>query len=180
MHIKKDFSIGLIIDFQERLYPHIYQNELIASNTAKLIEGLKIIGVPILVTTQYVKGLGDTISIIKSSLQSYDPIEKVSFSCCGNNHFLQRLNQLGKKFVIIAGIETHVCVLQTGLDLLEHQYQPVIVEDCVSSRRENDKYVAIRRLEKEGAIITTYESILFELLETSGTEIFKSISKIVK
>lgn len=180
MHIKKEHSVGLIIDFQERLYPHIYQNELIASNTAKLIKGLKVIEVPILVTTQYVKGLGDTINIIKSSLQPYEPIEKMSFSCCGNNDFLQQLNQLGKKFVIIAGIETHVCVLQTGLDLLEYGYQPVIVEDCVSSRRENDKYVAIRRLEREGAIITTYESILFELLEISGTEIFRSISKIVK
>ncbi|MGB9695756.1 MAG: hydrolase [Ignavibacteria bacterium] len=180
MRIKKEHSAGLVIDFQEKLYPHIYQNELIASNTAKLIAGLKIIGIPILVTTQYVKGLGDTIDIIKSSLQSYDPVEKMSFSCCGDNNFLHRLNQLGKEFIIIAGIETHVCVLQTGLDLLEQKYQPIIVEDCVSSRRENDKYIAIKRLEKEGAIITTYESILFELLEISGTETFKSISKIVK
>ena len=83
-------------------------------------------------------------------------------------------------FPVISGIETHVCVLQTTIDLLENNYIPVVVQDCVSSRRINDKQIAIERMRKEGAIITTYESLLFELLRYSGSEAFKAISKLVK
>jgi nicotinamidase-related amidase len=90
------------------------------------------------------------------------------------------LKALGKKFIIITGIESHVCVLQTTLDLLEQGFVPVVVEDCVSSRRKNDKKHAIHRMRQEGAIISTYESVLFELLRYSGTEEFKAISKLVK
>jgi nicotinamidase-related amidase len=94
--------------------------------------------------------------------------------------FNAELERVDKEFFIIAGIETHVCVLQTAIDLLEAGYMPVVVEDCVSSRRPNDKMMAIERMRSEGAMITTYESILFELLRYSGTEQFKAISKLVK
>ena len=93
---------------------------------------------------------------------------------------MDRLNSLDKKFIIITGIEAHVCVLQTAIDLLERNFVPVIVEDCVSSRRLNDKKMAINRMRRMGAIITTYESVLFELLRFSGTEEFKAISRLVK
>jgi nicotinamidase-related amidase len=86
----------------------------------------------------------------------------------------------GKENIIIAGIESHVCILQTVVDLIQNGYHPVVVEDCVSSRHENDKRMAIERMRQEGAIITTVESILFELLRYSGTEQFKGISKLVK
>jgi nicotinamidase-related amidase len=93
---------------------------------------------------------------------------------------MKKLKESGKKNVILCGIESHVCVLQTTLDLIENGYQPVLIEDCVSSRNLNDKNIAVERMRQEGAIISTYESILFELLEVSGTEKFKEISKIVK
>lgn len=180
MRILKEESAGLIVDIQERLFPHIYGHEEIEKNTQILIEGLKILEVPIIVTEQYKKGLGLTIPSISNVLENYESIEKMSFSCCDNENFEAELERVNKKNVIIAGIETHVCVLQTVVDLIEAGYQPVVVENCVSSRKQNDKIIAIERMKQEGAIITSYESILFELARVSGTDSFKAISKLVK
>ena len=180
MRIKKEDSIGLIIDVQQKLFPLIYENEKLSINICKLINGLKALGIPLLVTEQYSKGLGNTILPIREALGEYKHLEKMSFSCCKLDEFNKILNDSGKMNVIIAGIESHVCVLQTVTDLLEKNYKPVLIEDCVSSRNPNDKRIAIDRMRNEGAIISTYESILFELLVFSGTDEFKSISKIVK
>lgn len=180
MRILKEESAGLIVDIQERLFPHIYEHENIEKNTQILIQGLKILEVPIIVTEQYRKGLGLTIPSIANSLESHESIEKMSFSCCDNENFEAELERFNKKNVIIAGIETHVCVLQTVVDLIIAGYQPVVVEDCVSSRKERDKNIAIERMRQEGAIISSYESILFELARVSGTASFKAISKLVK
>ncbi len=180
MRIKKENSIGLIIDIQSRLFPHIFENEKVALNGVKLIEGLNVLGVEQIVTEQYRKGLGETIPEIQKLYPEFKYMEKSTFSCCGDKNISAALKEAGKEFVIIAGIESHVCVLQTVLDLLDDGYTPVLVEDCVSSRNYNDKKFAVSRMRKEGAIITTYESVLFELLEVSGTEQFKAISKIVK
>ncbi|MCK4662275.1 MAG: hydrolase [Bacteroidales bacterium] len=181
MRILKNESLGLIIDMQEKLYPFIYDNELLTKNTNILIEGLKILQIPILVTQQYTKGLGDTIEALKTTIGEYKHYEKISFSCCDDEKFMTKLNTFNKrKNVIIAGIESHVCVLQTTIDLIEKGFIPVIIEDCISSRTLNNKNIAINRMRKEGAIISTYESILFELCRFSGNEIFKAISKLVK
>jgi len=180
MRILKDNTAGLIIDIQERLYPFIFENEKLTKNVSKLIEGLKIIGVPIFVTEQYVKGLGSTIEPVSILLGSIPRIEKMSFSCCDEPRVMEGLALSGKDNIIIAGIESHVCVLQTVIDFIHNGYHPVVVEDCVSSRNENDKRIAIDRMRQEGAIITTCESVLFELLRYSGTEQFKGISRLVK
>jgi len=180
MRVLKEESAGLVVDIQERLFPHIYEHERIEKNTQILIEGLKILEVPVIVTEQYRKGLGLTIPSISNALENYESIEKLSFSCCDNENFKAELERVNKKNVIIAGIETHVCVLQTVVDLIEAGYQPVVVDDCVSSRKERDKNIAIERMRQEGAIITSYESILFELARVSGTASFKAISKLVK
>jgi nicotinamidase-related amidase len=180
MRILANESIGLIIDMQERLYPHIHQHEQLTKNTAILIEGLKVVGLKIMVTEQYTKGLGETIPPLKSLLQNISFIEKQAFSCCDEPLFYEDLAIKAPQHVIIAGIETHVCVLQTTIDLINNGYKPVVVEDCVGSRRPNDKAVAISRMRSEGALVTTYESLLFELLRYSGTDEFKKISKLVK
>lgn len=180
MRILASESIGLIIDMQERLYPFIKDNEQLTRNTRILIEGLKAIGVRIMVTEQYTKGLGFTIEPLKILVNEIPTIEKQAFSCCDDELFSNEFSKFPAKNVIIAGIETHVCVLQTTIDLLQHGYQPVVIEDCVGSRNPNDKAIAIERMLQEGAIISTYESILFELLRYSGTEEFKKISKLVK
>jgi nicotinamidase-related amidase len=134
----------------------------------------------LVVSEQYPKGLGPTIKDISRLITDFDPIEKVSVSCCGERRFLELIHEYGKRNIIICGIETHVCVLQTVMDLIERGYHPVIIEDCVSSRKSSDRETALKRMAREGVIITTYESILFELCEVAGTDQFKQISKLVK
>jgi len=180
MRILKENTAALIIDIQERLYPYIFEHEQLTQNTSILIKGLQAIKIPIIVTQQYTRGLGETIEPLKAVLGNYDYIEKIAFSCCDEAKFMDELHQLKKKFIIITGIESHVCVLQTTIDLLENNFVPVVVEDCVSSRKITDKNTAIRRMQQAGAIISTYESILFELLRYSGNDDFKVISKLVK
>ena len=180
MRIIKDNTAAVVIDIQERLFPHMFNKTQLEMNVQILLSGLEILGIPVLLTEQYSKGLGSTIPSIKSSLVKTRPIEKLTFSCCGENRFITELNKINKKYIILAGIEAHVCVLQTVLDLVEFGFQPVLVEDCVSSRRENDKLIAIERIQKSGAIVTTYESILLELCQIAGTEKFKQISKLIK
>jgi nicotinamidase-related amidase len=180
MRIKKENTVAVVIDVQQKLFPLIYENEKITGNITKLIAGLKALGIEIIVTEQYSKGLGHTIPQLQEAIGEFQHIEKMCFSCYGDDGFIKKLKSTGKKNVIICGIESHVCVLQTVIDLLDADYNPVLIEDCVSSRNPNDKKIAIGRMRKEGAIISTYESILFELLVVSGTEEFKAISKIVK
>jgi nicotinamidase-related amidase len=180
MRILQNETAAVVIDIQERLLPHIYQWEQTLQNCLKFIDGLQVLSVPMLVTQQYTKGLGQTDSSIVNKITGFSHIEKITFSCCGEPAFMEKLSSLEKKYIILCGIETHVCVLQTCLDLLDSGFIPVVVEDCVSSRRPNDKEIAIGRMRQEGARITTLESILFELTQVSGTDAFKSISKLVK
>jgi nicotinamidase-related amidase len=169
------------VDIQDRLFPHIYDHQTIAAATTKLVQGLHVLNVPIFVTEQYVEGLGRTTQPIQNALKDlYSPIEKITFSCCGSQEFMEVIENLQRKFVILCGIEAHICVLQTALDLREAGYTPVIVEDCVGSRTANDKAIALKRLRKAGCVVTTFESILFELCVVAGTETFKQISSIVK
>jgi len=180
MRVTVENSIGVVLDLQSKLFPYIHESEKLLKNAEILIEGLKELNVKLVVTQQYTKGLGGTLDSLNSIIGEYKHIEKTAFSCCGEPEFNEKLADAAKKFVIITGIETHVCVLQTAIDLLSKGYIPVIVEDCVSSRNINDKNMAIERMRQAGAYITTYESILFELLEKSGTDTFKAISKLVK
>lgn len=180
MRITKEDSFGLIIDIQEKLIPHIDKNEELAKNTAILINGLKILDLPILMTEQYRKGLGATIPQIIELLGNSLSFEKSAFSCCDDESISGAISGLNKKYAIIAGIEAHICVLQTVIDLQESGIQTVVVYDCISSRKESDKLIAIERMQSEGAIITSYESVLFELARISGTDAFKKISKLVK
>ncbi len=180
MRIRRDQSAAIVVDIQERLFPHIHEHEQLAANVIRLIQGLKILDIPMWVTQQYTKGLGPTIQPVREALGEFQPLEKMTFSCCGTPGLMDTLKQSGRKNIVLFGIEAHVCVLQTTLDLLESGMQPVIVEDCISSRRLNDKQVAVARMRQEGAVITTYESLLLELCVEAGTEMFKAISRIIK
>jgi isochorismate hydrolase len=181
LRILNDAAVAVIIDIQEKLFPHIYANEQLAENCRKLISGLLVLEVPLLVTEQYTAGLGPTITPLQEILsESYVPVEKLAFSCCGAPDFMNKLKLSGKNSVILMGIETHVCVLQTALDLLENGFVPVIVEDCVSSRKTADKQIAIERMRSEGCVITSLESILLELCRAAGTDKFKAISRLIK
>jgi hypothetical protein len=167
MHLHRDHSIGIVVDVQEKLFPYIHEHDRFAAATSRLVRGLKILGVPVLAP-------------LRELLRDCPLFEKISFSCCGDPSILRALKLSGRRYVIVAGVESHACVLQTTLDLLVEGFHPVVVEDCVSSQRQADKQVAIERMRQEGARITTSESILFELLERAGTETFRQISRLVK
>jgi len=180
MRIPRDKTAALIIDVQERLFPHIQDHDVLVSNMGILIRGLQIMEIPLMVTQQYSKGLGKTIDPVEKLFMPFKPIEKTAFSCCDEPGIMAAMERTGKDFIILAGIESHVCVLQTTLDLLERGFKPVVIEDCISSRKADDKDTAIHRMRQEGAIITSYESILFELCRFSGSPEFKQISSLVK
>jgi nicotinamidase-related amidase len=180
MRILKENTIAFIIDIQERLFPYIYENKQLVESTIKLIEGLKLFNIPIYITEQYKKGLGETIKDISDIVTPVCNYEKLSFSCCDEPDFMNIISVNNKKNVIICGIESHICILQTTIDLLKLGYLPIVVADCISSRKLSDKQYAIDRMRQEGAIITTFESLLFELCRVSGTDQFRAISKIVK
>lgn len=180
MRINSDECLGVIIDMQDKLLPHMHEHETLLKRISILIQGLQFLDVPLIVTEQYTRGLGYTVEPVKNLFHGFNSIEKISFSCCDEPLFNDQMKWLRRKAVIIAGIETHVCVLQTVEDLLDQGILPVIVEDCVSSRNLSDKQTSISRMQREGAVITTSESILFELCRHAGNERFKAISGLVK
>lgn len=180
MKIKAQDCVYVQVDVQERLFPHITDNMELEENLITLVKGLKLHEIPMIVNEQYKKGIGETIPSLRELTDEYPHFEKTTFSCCGQDEGLSAIKASGKKFVILAGIETHVCVLQTALDLLEEGLQPVLVTDCVNSRKKKDNQMAIQRLIQAGVIPTTYESLLFELTVNAKNPVFKEISKLVK
>ncbi len=180
MRLIKEDAILLAVDFQEKLMPAIKNNEEIAKTIAKLAKGCQVLDVPILVTQQYTKGLGDTIPELKEEINEFNYIEKSTFSCCGGSDFMDVLKATGKKTVILTGVESHICVQQTCLDLLENGYKVFLVYDAIGSRKNQDLKYAGRRMCDAGAIGTTYESVLFELTGGATNPAFREISKIVK
>jgi len=180
MRILRENTIGLVIDIQERLVPVMEENEQFVENCIKLIQGLQILGLPILLTQQYTKGLGETIDEIKSLIPDFQYIEKKDFSCYDEPVFAEKIALSGAKNVIICGIESHVCVLQTAIDLKAAGYNPVVIVDCVSSRSFDTIDLAAERFRYEGIMMTSFESILFELTRSAGAPGFKEISKLVK
>jgi nicotinamidase-related amidase len=180
MRILKENTIALIIDIQERLLPVIAENTELTANTQRLIEGLKVLGIPMLVSEQYRKGLGNTVPEISNLIQPFESMEKLAFSCCDDDGIMAQIKASGKTNVIICGIESHICVLQTTLDLIENGFTPVVIADCIGSRKASDKKTGLYRMRSEGAVISSYESILFELCRYAGNEQFKAISKLIK
>jgi nicotinamidase-related amidase len=178
--LQKKQTALLIIDVQEKINAVMLDREYLLKNTIKLIKGCKILGVPIFMTEQYPKGLGPTEPEIKEALGDISPMQKMTFSCCGVDGVLSILKKKNIKQVVIGGIEAHVCVQQTALDLLANGYQVHVIRDAVSSRKTTDAEAALARLQTAGAVISTVEAALFELLERAGTPQFKEISQLVK
>jgi len=170
----------LMIDIQKRILPVIKDYELVVENTLKLIKGFKVMGLPIYYTEQYPKGLGSTEEQIVNELEGIKTIEKMTFSCSGAGELFNILKTKNHSQIVVCGIESHVCVQQTVLDLIENGFQVNLAADAVSSRKEKDYDIALNRMRNHGAEVTTTESILFELLNVCGTDVFKQVSKIVK
>jgi len=178
--IQKENCALLVIDIQEKILPVINDSERIISNTLKLINGFKIMNVPVFLTEQYPQGLGRTDSRILSALPDINPIEKKTFSCYGAKEFVDKLKENNITRVALCGIESHVCVIQTALDLIANDFQVFIAADAVSSRKLFDFEMSLRRMGANGAEISLTESILFEMMNQCGTDEFRAVSKLVK
>jgi nicotinamidase-related amidase len=173
-------TLLLIIDVQGRLAGSVFQPSVLQTNISKLVRACQILDVPVLVTEQYPKGLGNTLQQVMELLPDNTPVEKISFSCCGEEEFMKRLRGYNRNNILVAGIEAHVCVYQTAVDLLEFGYNVHLVTDGVSSRTEENKLLGIRCIEKAGGSLTSTEMAIFELLRVAEGDRFKAISGIVK
>lgn len=178
--IKKDDAVLVAIDFQERLMPAMADPKSLEATVIKLAKGIKALDIPVIVTQQYTKGLGETVTPIREALGDYQPIDKTTFSALGQPDFVQVLEASGKKTVILAGIEAHICVQQTAIELIDRGYSVYIIQDCIASRKESDNLCSQQRMAAAGAVITTYESVLYELLRGAKADGFKAVSAIVK
>lgn len=182
MRMINEDTMALIIDFQERLLPVIHNNNELVHNTDILIRGLRALNIPMLVTQQYTKGIGMTVPFLIDAFgeENFSYYDKLYFSCADDEGIMKAIENTGRKNIIICGIEAHICVLQTVIDLIGKGYHVILVEDCIGSRKERDREAAIKRALSEGALLTTYEAILFELTRVSKTEQFKEISRLIK
>ena len=180
--IEREEAVLVVIDVQETLMKSMPSEvkRSVIRNIQILIAFAREMSIPILSTEQYPKGLGKTVPEIKTELGSLLPIEKLTFSCYKVGTFRERLGQLKRKQIILSGIETHVCILQTAADLIENDYEVHVVGDAVCSRRKLDWEIGLRWLEKKGALIATTEIIAFQLFREAGTEEFRGLSKLLK
>lgn len=183
MRLDRSEALLVVIDLQEKLMPVIDRGAEVARNVERLIRGCKVLDVPVLVTEQYVKGLGPTIEPLRVALaetSGYVPVEKACFSSYGSAEFETALRSTRRRQIVVCGVETHVCVYQTVMDLLAGGYEVSVVADAVSSRAAGNRDIALQRMVAEGAKLTSAEMCLFEMLGTSGTEDFRAISRLVK
>lgn len=179
--LDRERTVLSIVDIQERLVramdEQVYTD--LAQNVIRLVKGAGILGVPVLTTQQYTKGLGETMPEIKEHLKE-DHIEKTTFSSWGSEEYRDRLAELSAKSVVIVGMETHICVLQTTLDLIREGFAVHVVVDAVMSRKRLAWKTALNLMEKAGAVITVTETVLFQLLTRSDDPDFKEVSRLVK
>lgn len=173
-------AVLIIIDIQGNLAQTMCDKENLFANTVKLISGFKVFNLPIICTEQIPQKLGLTIPVISQELNGIVPIAKEAFSCWDDRNFKEQLEGLNRRHIVLTGIESHVCVYQTALDLISNGYKVHLVTDAVSSRTSENRQVGIEAIKSAGAHITSIEMVLFELLRTAADPKFKDIFKIVK
>ena len=171
----------VVIDMQESFRPHMPDFAERAARVATAARGALLLGLPVLVTEQYPKGLGRTVEEVRAALpDDQEYVEKTAFSSCGARHFLARLEATGARQVLVCGIEAHVCVNQTTHDLLAWGLQVHLLTDAITSRSAENRRVGLSKMERAGAIPSSVELALFELMRDAGHEQFKAIQKLIK
>jgi len=179
--LERDSALLVVIDVQERMLPAIDRNQEVLNQILRLVAGARELGVPMLVTEQYSKGLGPTVGPVAEAMgEWYRPIEKISFSACGDLHFMQQLETSGRQSVILCGVESHVCVYQTAMDLRNLGYTVEVAVDATGSRVEGNHRLAIEKIARHGIDTTSVEMALFEMMGRADIPEFKAVSKIVK
>ena len=173
-------SCLVVVDVQGKLAQLMSGREGLFKNIQILIKAAKILDIPIIWCQQFPEGLGETVGEIAVLMCDIEPINKVSFSCCGDEQFNIRLDEVGRGQVLLCGIETHVCIYQTASDLYERGYEVSVIGDAVSSRTAENKEIALLRMRNEGIIISSTEMALFELLRTAEHPKFREVAKLIK
>ncbi|HTS17866.1 MAG TPA: hydrolase [Verrucomicrobiae bacterium] len=172
-------SALVVIDVQDKLMNVMPRRVELLGAIQKLIGAARVLKLPMLLTAQYIKGLGPVCPEIVEAMPGITPMEKMAFSCCGSEEFMRAVKDLRRQRIILCGIEAHVCVQQTAIDLMKDHFV-YVAADAIGSRRRHDHKVAVERMRDCGAVITTVESSVFELLRDSGTETFKQILPLFK
>lgn len=175
-------SVLLVIDVQERLCKAMEQQVLdqLTANTGILLDAAAELQIPVMITEQYVKGIGETLPELLAKSGTAPRFEKMSFSCCGSTDFTDTLRATGRRQIVITGMETHVCVLQTALELLDAGYTVHLVRDAVMSRARKNWKTALDVTQQAGGVVTCTEAVLFQWLKVAGTDSFKKLSKLVR
>lgn len=173
-------TLLLVVDVQGRLAHAMNEKEVLFKSIINMIKSARVLGMKTLLTEQNPRGLGPTIPELREHLNDIEPISKFSFSCCDNEQFMQELNSAKPENIIIAGIESHICVYQTARDLLKLKYNVEILSDAVSSRTAENKQIGLDRSKTAGAGITSTETVLFEIVKDAQRKEFKDILNIVK
>ena len=179
--LEREQTLISVVDMQEKLAAAMAERNRVIANARKLIlTGLRL-GVPMVVTEQYPKGLGPTVpELVEDLAEQYAPIEKLAFGCCSEPAYMERLEASGRKRIILCGMETHVCVLQTCMVLLENGMDVHVAADAVCSRDPEHRQIGLDQMAQAGAVITCVEAVVFQLLGRAGTPEFKDVLKFVK
>lgn len=177
--LNKEETVLMIIDIQERLVPVMKYREQVIKNTSSLISIAKELDIPLIVTEQYPKGLGNTVRTISSNFSENTIIEKISFTGF-TEEVREALSKTGRKRIIVTGMEAHVCVFQTVRDLLNHGYYVFLVSDAVCSRTKENYINGLSLMSEMGAVVTNTETVFFDLMKEAGTPEFKALSKLIK
>lgn len=179
--LEADKAVLVVIDIQERLVTAMPQKVYgrMLETVSMLVQAAKLLNVPIVTTEQYPKGIGHTVAELSDAC-SDKVVEKVSFGCCGEPNFLATLKETGRSQVVIVGMEAHVCVYQTVLGLLEGGYHVHLLSDAICSRNKTDYFCGVANASQAGAVVSTAETALFQMLKESTHEQFKAVSKLVK
>ena len=176
-----EHAVLVVVDLQERLLAAIFEKERVVKNSLLLMKAAELLGVPSVLTTQYRKGLGEIVPEVAAAAQGVAPLDKLSFGCFGDLGFLGRLKSLrGRKQLLVTGIESHICVTQTVLGAREHGYHVHVASDATGSRSEANWKVGLQRMESAGALISSAEMALYELLRRSDAAAFKKLLPLLK
>ena len=170
----------VVIDMQEKLLPAIFERERVLRNTILLMRTARALEIPIVLTTQYAKGLGPTVPQVVQETPGTMPLDKVAFGCFGDEHILLRLAALGRTQLLVAGVESHICVMQTVLGALAHHYVVHVASDATSSRSEHNWRVGLARMDRAGALVSSAETAVYELLRRSDGATFRTILPLLK
>jgi nicotinamidase-related amidase len=184
---RRDDMLLIVIDEQERLTAVMDRREEVVAATARLVRTAALVGAPIVVTRQYPKGLGETepellelLSALQAEGASVTTVDKVAFDCFGETGFVEALAHLGRRQLVIVGMETHICVTQTTLSALREGYDVQVVADACCSRDDAAHAIALQRIRGAGAVVTLVESVMYELVGEAGTDEFRALLRIVK